>query len=163
SIIEALDWVLANHTQYNIRVVNLSVGAGINESYFTDPLTVAARRLVDAGIVVVAAAGNAGANAQGQSQYGGINAPGNPPWVLTVGASSTNGTFTRNDDTMASFSSRGPTFLDYAAKPDLVAPGVGTVSTIAPGSTFYFTKSALLQPGSAPTANMPYMSLSGTS
>src|SRR2546425_324340 len=82
NIIQALDWVLANHRQYNIRVVNMSVGAGVTESYWTDPLTLAAKRVVDAGVVVVGAAGNAGKNAQGQIQYGGIVAPGNAPLVL---------------------------------------------------------------------------------
>src|SRR5262249_39669778 len=53
NVILALDWVLAHHAQYNIRVVNLSVGAAIRESYWTDPLTLAAKRLVDAGVVVV--------------------------------------------------------------------------------------------------------------
>ena len=84
--------MLANRAAYNIRVVNLSVGAAVHESYWTDPLTLAAKRVVDAGVVVVAAAGNLGKNAAGQPQYGGINAPGNAPWVLTVGASTTNGT-----------------------------------------------------------------------
>ena len=55
------------------------------------PLTLAAKRAVDAGIVVVAAAGNLGQNTQGQTQYGGITSPGNAPWVLTVGASSHRG------------------------------------------------------------------------
>ena len=68
---------------------------GVYESYTTDPLTLAAKRAVDAGIVVVAAAGNLGTNADGQPQYGGITAPGNAPWVLTVGASSHNGTVDR--------------------------------------------------------------------
>src|SRR5207248_10135212 len=54
SIIAALDWVLANHTAYNIRVVNMSVGSSIHESAWTDPLTVAAKKVVDAGVVVVA-------------------------------------------------------------------------------------------------------------
>ena len=45
---------------------------------------------------------------RGQKQYGGITAPANAPWVLTVGASSTKGTLSRNDDTMAGYSSRGP-------------------------------------------------------
>ena len=58
--IAALDWVLANHQQYNIRVVNLSVGAAVRESYWTDPLTLAAKRVADAGVVVVTAAGNIG-------------------------------------------------------------------------------------------------------
>ena len=74
-------------------------------------------------------------------QYGGITAPANAPWVLTVGASSTKGTSTRNDDTMAGYSSRGPTNIDFAAKPDLVAPGTGTVSLAAPGSTVLLRRS----------------------
>jgi serine protease AprX len=163
TVIQALDWVLANRTRYNIRVVNLSVGAAIRESYFTDPLTLAARRLVDAGVVVVAAAGNLGKNGAGAAQYGGIGAPANAPWVLTVGASSTMGTTGREDDTMASFSSRGPTYLDWAAKPDLVAPGVGTVSLTSPGSVLYGARPDALLAGTVPMLGYPYLSLSGTS
>ncbi len=163
NIIAALDWVLANHTAYNIRVVNMSVGSAINESAFTDPLDLAAKRLVDAGIVVVGAAGNLGKNAAGNQQYGGISAPGNAPWVLTVGASSTNGTPTRGDDTIGAFSSRGPSAIDFGAKPDLVAPGTGTVSLATPGSNFYANLTSALIPGLVPTAFTPYLSLSGTS
>jgi hypothetical protein len=163
NIISALGWIAANGKQYNIRVVNMSVGANIKESYWTDPLTLATKKLTDAGIVVVAAAGNMGKNALGQLQYGGITAPGNAPWVLTVGASSTMGTFTRSDDTMASFSSAGPSYIDFEAKPDLVAPGTGTVSLAAPGSTFYTTKSAYLLGGKLPLSTKPYLALSGTS
>ena len=65
------------------------------ESYDVDPLTLAAQRAVDAGIVVVAAAGNNGRGAEGRPRYGGITAPGNAPWVLTVGASSHMGTVDR--------------------------------------------------------------------
>jgi len=162
-IIAALDWVLANHTEYNIRVVNMSVGSAIHESAWTDPLTLAAKRVVDAGVVVVGAAGNFGKNAAGLPQYGGISAPGNAPWVLTVGASSTQGTAKRTDDVVGSFSSRGPTYIDWSAKPDLVAPGTGTVSLAAPGSHFSLTKMSSLLPGSIPTASLPYLSLSGTS
>src|SRR3990167_6849544 len=43
-VIAALDWVVANHAAYNIRVVNLSVGASVTESYETDLLTLATRR-----------------------------------------------------------------------------------------------------------------------
>ena len=163
NIIAALNWVALNYKTYNIRVVNLSVGAPIRESYWTDPLTLAAKKLTDLGIVVVAAAGNLGKNAAGQPQWGGITAPGNAPWVLTVGASSTNGTLTRNDDTMASYSSAGPTFIDFSAKPDLAAPGTGTVSLAAPGSTFYGTKAQDLLSGLWPQGYKPYLSLSGTS
>jgi serine protease AprX len=139
------------------------VATGVYESYNSDPLTLAAKQAVDAGIVVVASAGNAGRNQQGYTQYGGITAPGNAPWVLTVGASSTMGTIDRSDDTIAAFSSRGPTLFDRASKPDLVAPGVGTESTTSPGSTLYTTKSQYLLPGTTPTVYEPYLSLSGTS
>ena len=98
-----------------------------------------------------------------QIQYGGITAPGNAPWVLTVGASSTNGTSDRGDDAVASFSSRGPSYLDYAAKPDLLAPGHGTVSLADPLSAFYTTKAPFLSGGSLSTAFKPYLTLSGTS
>jgi serine protease AprX len=162
-IISALNWIAVNHAAYNIRVVNMSVGAKINESYWTDPLTLAAKAVVDKGIVVVTAAGNFGKNGQGQLQYGGIAAPANAPWVLTVGASSTEGTFTRWDDKIASYSSSGPTFIDFGAKPDVVAPGTGIVSLAAPGSTFYFNKLNFLVNGSTLLGFKPYLTLSGTS
>jgi serine protease AprX len=162
-IIAALDWVVANKDAYNIRIVNLSVGAGVYESYWTDPLTLAAKRAVDAGVVVVSAAGNMGHDGAGVTQYGGISSPANAPWVLTIGASSTMGTTDRGDDTMAGYSSRGPTYLDWSAKPDLVAPGTGTVSLADPTSLMYGTRSAFLVPGSIATADLPYLSLSGTS
>jgi serine protease AprX len=163
NIISALGWIAVNAKTYNIRVVNMSVGAGIYESYWTDPLTLATKALTDKGITVVAAAGNMGKNAAGNLQWGGITAPGNAPWVLTVGASSTMGTLTRSDDQMASFSSSGPTFLDYEAKPDLVAPGVGTVSLAVPGSTFYITKPLALLDGRPLQGAKEYLALSGTS
>src|SRR5262245_22547976 len=161
-VISALDWTVANKSLYNIRVINLSVGAAVTESYKTDPLTLAAKRAVDAGIVVVTAAGNLGKNSQGQTQYGAIGAPGNAPWVITVGAYSHEGTVTRTDDVIAGFSSRGPSAIDYEAKPDLVAPGVGTVSLSDPGGLMYLTKPAALLGGILGGA-MPYFSLSGIS
>lgn len=163
NVIAAIDWIVANRTAYNIRVANLSVGAPVTGSYWNDPLTLAVKRAVDSGVVVVAAAGNLGRNADGLIQYGGITAPGNAPWVLTVGAYSTLGTYTRKDDVMAEYSSRGPTAIDYLSKPDIAAPGTGVVSLAAPNSTLYSGKSAYLLDGTKPTASKPYLSLSGTS
>ena len=164
NVIAALDWVLSNRTTYRVRVVNLSVGASITESYTTDPLTLAAKRVVDAGVVVVTAAGNRGKNPRtGVVQFGGITAPGNAPWVLTVGAYSHNGTVTRTDDTMTDYSSRGPTAIDFGAKPDVVAPGTGIVSLSVPGSLLYNLHPAYLLSGSFLTSTKPYLSLTGTS
>src|SRR5262245_46407710 len=165
NVIAAFDWAIANKSAYNLRVINLSVGAAVTESYKTDPLTLAAKRAVDAGIVVVTAAGNLGKNSLGQPQYGAIGAPGNAPWVITVGAYSHEGTVTRSDDVMAEFSSRGPTAFDYEAKPDIVAPGVGTVSLSDPGGLLYLSKPTALLAGTLGGllgGGLPYFSLSGT-
>ena len=128
NVIAALDWVVANRTAYNIRVVNLSVGAAVTESYKTDPLTLAAKRVVDAGVVVVTAAGNLGKNrVTGKTQYGAITAPGNAPWVLTVGAYSHEGTLSRDDDKIAAL---------QLARPDgaSTSPRSRTSSRPAPAS-----------------------------
>lgn len=165
-VIAAFEWAVTNRVSHNIRVINLSVGARVTESYETDPLTLAAKRAVDAGIVVVTAAGNLGQRTVGltkKTQYGAITAPGNAPWVLTVGAYSTQGTLTRWDDKVAPYSSRGPSAVDFVAKPDLVAPGTGVVSLSNPGSEFYATKAAYLLKGTRLLPSRPYLSLSGTS
>ena len=83
-VIAAFDYVINHKDLFHIRVINLSVSAGVYESYNSDLLTQAAKRAVDQGIVVVAAAGNLGRDSQGHVQYGAITAPGNAPWVLTV-------------------------------------------------------------------------------
>ena len=163
NVIAALDYAVANKDALNLRIVNLSVSAGVYESYNTDPLTVAAQRAVAAGLVVVAAAGNVGRDSAGGMLYGGITAPGNAPWVITVGASNHQGTSDRSDDTMAVFSSRGPAAIDNPAKPDLVAPGVGTESLSDPASLLYTKQSAYLLGGTVSTSYLPYLSLSGTS
>ena len=162
-VIAAIDYAVAHRSEFNIRILNMSIGSGVYESYNTDLLTLAARRAVEAGLVVVAAGGNQGRNDDGAVQDGAISAPGNAPWVITVGASSHMGTSSRADDTIATFSSRGPTAYDHAAKPDLVAPGVGIYSLSSPGSKLYGKWHQYLLPGAASAGYMPYLSLSGTS
>src|SRR5205814_314968 len=109
TVIAAIDWCIENRERYHIRIINLSLGAPAIESYRTDPLCLAVRRAHDAGIVVVAAAGNHGKDKDGKKIYGLIHSPGNDPSVITVGAANTLGTDARSDDAVASFSSRGPT------------------------------------------------------
>jgi serine protease AprX len=162
-VIAALGYAIANKDRLNIRVVNLSVATGVYESYRSDPLTLAAKRAVMAGIVVVAAAGNNGRDQQGREHFGGVTAPGNAPWVVTVGASSHIGTVDLADDTIAAFSSRGPAAVDYIAKPDVVAPGVSIGSLSDSSSALYTTRSRYRLNGSIPTSYLPYLSLSGTS
>ena len=163
NVIAAIDYVIEQRARFNIRVLNLSVAAGVYESFTTDPFTLAAKRAVDAGIVVVTSAGNLGRSETGQVQYGGITAPGNAPWVLTVGASNHQRTVSRADDTVAPFSSRGPTNVDRAMKPDVVAPGVGIESLAAAGSTIYNANPRARLAGTIDTATPPYLSMTGTS
>jgi serine protease AprX len=81
---------------------------------------------------VVTAAGNYGRdNSRYTRGYGTIVSPGNDPYVITVGATKTNGTKSRLDDSIASYSAKGPTAVDHIVKPDLVAPGNGVISLLA--------------------------------
>src|SRR5437016_4872856 len=109
NLLAALDWVMTYHLVYGIRVLNMSVGTLAIDSYWNDPLCQAVRRVTDAGMVVVAAAGNNGKNSSGEKIYGQIHSPGNEPSAITVGASNSFGTDARSDDTVTTYSSRGPT------------------------------------------------------
>ncbi len=162
-VVAAIEYAVEHRDELNLRVINLSIATPVYESYETDPLTIAARHAVEAGIVVVAAAGNNGVSPEGSTRYGGITAPGNAPWVLTVGGSSHMGTTTRSDDIVARYSSRGPTAIDATAKPDVLAPSVGIESLSVPGSTLYQSGAPYLLPGTVAGPALPYLSLSGTS
>jgi serine protease AprX len=129
-VIMAVQAAVSLKAQYNIRVINLSLGRPVYESYHLDPVCRALEAAWSAGMTVVVAAGNVGRNG-----YATITSPGNTPEVITVGAMKTEGTPWRSDDLIASYSSRGPSVIDLVVKPDLVAPGNLTVSLLAPNST----------------------------
>jgi serine protease AprX len=116
-VLAAMRLADAARERFNLRVLNVSLGAPADDPA-TAPLTEAVERLWADGITVVAAAGNEG---------GGVDAPGLDPYVLTVGAVDAAGA-------VPAWSSRGPDFAGRA-EPDLVAPGVGLVGLRAPGST----------------------------
>src|SRR5262249_15933010 len=129
SVIAAIDKAIQLKSTYNIRVMNLSLGRPVYESYAQDPLCQAVETAWNAGIVVVVSAGNYGRdNSAGTNGYATITAQANDPYVITVGAMNTKNTPDRGDDVMASYSSKGPTAIDHIAKPDLVAPGNRVVS-----------------------------------
>src|SRR5579872_7468818 len=135
TVIAAINRAIQLRSQYNIRVINISLGRPVFESYVVDPLCQAVEAAWRAGIVVVVAAGNNGRdNSQNTNGYGTVMAPGNDPYVITVGAMKTEGTASRSDDLIASYSSKGPTLLDLVAKPDLVAPGNLIVSVLGDGT-----------------------------
>jgi serine protease AprX len=169
TVIAAIERAIELKNKYNIRVLNLSLGRPVYESYQNDPLCQAVEAAWKANIVVVVAAGNGGRDdSRGTQGYGTINSPGNDPYVITVGAMKTMGTIGRWDDRIASYSSKGPTAIDHIAKPDLVAPGNQVISLIASGSTV--NKNSLnkipwsyYRHTTSPDYSSAYYRLSGTS
>jgi serine protease AprX len=159
-VIAAIQEAITLKSVYNIRVINMSLGRPVFESYTLDPVDQAVEAAWQAGIVVVAAAGNNGRYAP-TNGFGTIVVPGNDPSVITVGATMTELTPSRADDQIASYSSKGPTTLDHTCKPDLTAPGNRQVSLRVSGSTLDTTYP---QYAVAPTSGTAmYYELSGTS
>jgi serine protease AprX len=160
NVIAGIEWVIAHKLDYNIRVINISLGHPVTDKCINDPLCQEIAKAVNAGIVVVAAAGNYGKSAAGNTVLGGIASPANSPYAVTVGALNTWSTAGRGDDTVATFSSRGPTPYDVAIKPDVAAPGVKIISLQADQSLL---PTRYPQVHTAGSGNNAYMFLSGTS
>ena len=127
-VLAGIQWVVAYKKKYNIKVLNLSLGSDSSQSYLFAPLNYAVQKAWKSGIAVVVSGGNDGPNPRT------ILKPGDDPYVVTVGSSNDEGTLEIGDDRVPVFSSRGPTRSNGLAKPDLVAPGVHTVSLRSPGS-----------------------------
>jgi serine protease AprX len=129
-VIYGIEFAVEHKDQFNIRVLNLSLESTVAESYRTDPLAAAVEAAWFQGIVVVAAAGNRGTDTDAVDY-----APGNDPYVISVGAVDDQGTKQVKDDLRTDWSSRGTTQDGYA-KPELYAPGARIVSNLAPDSDF---------------------------
>jgi len=153
-VIAACDWILQHKDQYNIRVANFSLTAGIDSTFVYDPLSKAVEKLWFDGVVVVAAAGNYAVDgAQSDVHY----APGSDPFVITVGAVDINDTASPADDFAAPWSAWGYT-NDGFLKPDLAAPGRYLIGAVPAGSTLAAEGGQV--PSLVPTG---YIQLSGTS
>ena len=150
-LIHACDWILQHKTTYNIRVVNFSLEATTPTSILFDPLDQAVERLWLSGVVVVTSAGNYASNGQ---ESGVEFAPGNDPFVITVGAADITNP-AAGQATAAPWSAWGYT-SDGFIKPDLSAPGRHIIAPVPPNASLYKQRSAdVVAPG--------YMELSGTS
>jgi serine protease AprX len=164
SVMAGVLWVIAHRQEYNIRVLNLSIGSNPVAPTDFDPIAKAAEFAWKNGITVVCAAGN-----EGEFGPGGILSPGTSPYVITVGATDTRQTATTDDDAVPYYSSVGPTLWDEYAKPDLVAPGNRLISLRVKGSYIDTTYPqnlipvASYVPGAPVDADPSYLMLSGTS
>jgi serine protease AprX len=151
-VIRAAEWIHANKDTYKIRVANFSLHSAYANSFMFDPLDKAVEKLWFSGIVVVAAAGNYGVDGQ---PSGMPFAPGNDPFIITVGADDIDGSVSTMNDLAAPWSAYGYT-LDGFAKPDLAAPGRFIVGPVPVSSTLALERStSVVAPG--------YIQLSGTS
>ncbi|MCX6372670.1 MAG: S8 family peptidase [Actinobacteria bacterium] len=168
AMIAGIAWAIAHKDDYNIRVLNISIGGNPVGPIRHDPIAMAVEAAWQRGITVVCAAGN-----EGDFGSGGILSPGNDPFVITVGATDTRQTADVSDDVVASYSSVGPTLYDEIAKPDLVAPGNRLISVRTQGSYIdsNFPDNVIPLADFAPTASVEtsgtavsnYLMLSGTS
>jgi serine protease AprX len=151
-VIAACQWILANKGKYNIRVANFSLHSATPGHFVNNPLDQAVEKLWFNGVFVVAASGNFGL--AGQPVPMGY-APGNDPFILTVGAVDLGGTVGVGNDLAAPFSAYGYTY-DGFLKPDIAAPGRYMVGPISPTGTLVAEKPLNV---TAPD----YIQLSGTS
>ena len=131
-VIAGIEWAVENKDTYNIRVINLSLGASVIDNDGTSPVAIAVDRAVLAGIVVCVAAGNDG------PAPGSISTPGDAHLAITVGAAFDSGEGTKG--AVALFSSQGPTD-DGRVKPDITAPGVDIMAPEANTGTGYIEHS----------------------
>ena len=128
-VLNGIQWVIDNKDTYGIRVLNISMYAAPIAPYWADPYNLAVMSAWEAGIVVVASAGNTGPGPMT------IGVPGNTPYVITVAAFTDSRTpADLGDDYIPEFSAAGPT-LDAFVKPDVIAPGAHVVSLMHPTAT----------------------------
>jgi serine protease AprX len=149
-VLSGFDYLLANSSSFNVRVVNCSFSA---KTVFdlNDPVNIATKMLTDNGVNVVFSAGNTGPGDDSINPYAVA------PWVISVGA-------TDNQGRLADFSSRGE-FGSPMFRPTLVAPGVSTVSLRPSTVASITTAGGLAEPNAKLSSNeLPYYTTgSGTS
>ena len=151
-VIAAAEWIYQNKDARNIRVANFSLHSTVPSNFTKDPLDKAVEKLWFAGVTVVVAAGNYG-HENGPS--GVLFAPGNDPFVITVGAVDLDGTVKIREHDVPGWSAYGYTY-DGFRKPEIAAAGRFMVGPVSLNASLKLAKPAnVLSPG--------YMRLSGTS
>ncbi|SEA02632.1 serine protease AprX [Thalassobacillus cyri] len=133
TVMQGVEWCIRyneEHPESRIDIISMSLGSTAQafSSENEDPMVKIVEAAWKEGIIICVAAGNEGPEAKT------IASPGLSDQVITVGAlDDKDSVDTREDDDVASFSSRGPTIYDVT-KPDILAPGVNIISLRAPGS-----------------------------
>jgi serine protease AprX len=151
-VIAAAEWIYEKRTQYNIRVANFSLHSTTASNFTKDPLDRAVEKLWFSNVVVVVAAGNYG---KPDGPSGVPFAPGNDPFVITVGAIDLEGSVSPVRHEVPTWSAYGYT-LDGFRKPEISAAGRYIIGPVPANGTLKTAK-----PENVVSAT--YMRLSGTS
>ena len=124
-----IDWCIS---PFNADIISLSLGGMQDpESMSEGDISLTVRKAINKGIFVIAAAGNDG----GPADDGLVAIPGNIEYVITVGASDINKD-RWNGSSSGSQTVGGIDREDPHLKPEILAPGVGVISTGNQGSYF---------------------------
>jgi len=122
-VAEAIRWCIFD---FEADIISLSLGGEQDQSASREgPAASATRQAIDAGIFVVAAAGNDG----GKGDDGFVSAPGNVNLVITVGASDRDGNVWSQSSRGESIDADGNNRVYPHQKPEVTAPGVNILST----------------------------------
>jgi serine protease AprX len=151
-VIAAAEWIHANRAAKNIKVANFSLHSTMPSNFINDPLDQAVEKLWFGGVTVVAAAGNYGKE---DGPSGVPYAPGNDPFVITVGAVDLEGSVSVSRHDVPNWSAYGYT-NDGFRKPEVAAAGRYMIGPV-PGTATLRTAKPENVVGSG------YMRLSGTS
>ena len=138
SLIRALYWLMEHGKEYDVRIINISVGGRVPQERMRTELIQAVEEAWDAGFVICAAAGN-----QGPARAS-ITVPGTCAEVITVGSSDDELAIPVQGVRRSHYSGRGPASAQVR-KPETVAPGAEIRSCRADferaGNRFYRVKS----------------------
>lgn len=133
-VLAGLRWIRQHQKQFDIRIVNISVGSFSRRNMGENSVLVRGVDAAwDAGLVVVVAAGNRG------PERSSITTPGISRKVITVGCSDDEKEILIMGNRMVHYSGRGPT-CSCICKPDIIAPGASITSCCA-SSPGYIAKS----------------------
>lgn len=122
AVLEGIQWVIENKDAFHIRILNISIGAEVNQDITEDSVLVkCVNEAWDQGITVVVAAGNNGPKPMS------VTAPGISRKVITVGSSDDTNYIYLHGEKISNYSGRGPTKA-CIIKPDVVAPGSNIMS-----------------------------------